>query len=234
MSTHNDGIKKGLLGCCTNWTKGKATSGRGRGRGSVAELVCMLSWHYDWEVSYQCGHCGIKWSILLTQNLPTSTVTVFVSVESNEHNSQNWLLQISAGVQNKLYTSYGDMLLGHIRRLEIQRQKHAWPNRIWYTCKYDVHFFFTGLFPISALVGTGVSEALDWLACQLGSPKAKKAVVAPVRESPVVEAADGTDSTPQRKDYCNRAYTAIKCLFKTSRTESWEHWDMSVDSVYTM
>lgn len=69
-------------------------------------------------------------------------------------------------------------------------------------------------------MGTGVSEALDWLACQLGSPKAKKAVVAPVRESPVVEAADGTDSTPQRKDYCNRAYTAIKCLFKTSRTES--------------
>ncbi|XP_064611899.1 ADP-ribosylation factor 1-like isoform X2 [Liolophura sinensis] len=78
------------------------------------------------------------------------------------------------------------------------------------------------VFPISALKGTGVSEALDWLACQLGSLQAKKAVVAPVRESPVLEAAssDETDRTPQRKDYCNRAYTAIKCLFKTSRTES--------------
>ena len=78
--------------------------------------------------------------------------------------------------------------------------------------------------PVSALTGQGLTEALDWLACQLGSVQAKKAVYSTVPPAaldeiprPLRESGDRLD---HGMDYCTRAYTAIKCLFfRTNRPQ---------------
>ena len=75
---------------------------------------------------------------------------------------------------------------------------------------------------MSAVSGDGLYHALDWLASQLGSVQAKKALVVPESKTPH-ELADHDDALEHGVDYCSRAYTAIKCLFlRTNRQEGHE------------
>ncbi|KAL5014323.1 hypothetical protein ScPMuIL_008593 [Solemya velum] len=84
------------------------------------------------------------------------------------------------------------------------------------------------LYGISAISGEGLYEALDWLALQLGSAQVKKtscseshAKKSQTAEAPcaIAKAESSCDDRFQhRTDYCNRAYSRIKCLFhKTNR-----------------
>ncbi|CAI9741518.1 ADP-ribosylation factor 1-like [Octopus vulgaris] len=91
-------------------------------------------------------------------------------------------------------------------KLSLKNLKHNW-----------------NIMPVSALTDQGLTEALDWLACQLGSVQAKKAVYSTVppapEEMPRMQRESG-DRLEHSMDYCSRAYTAIKCLFfRTSRTQ---------------
>ncbi|GAB1602239.1 ADP-ribosylation factor 3-like [Argonauta hians] len=92
-------------------------------------------------------------------------------------------------------------------KLSLKNLKHIW-----------------NIMPVSALTDQGLTEALDWLACQLGSVQAKKAVYsamppsAPEEEVPRMQR-ESSERLDHSMDYCTRAYTAIKCLFfRTSRT----------------
>ncbi|OWF45432.1 ADP-ribosylation factor 1-like [Mizuhopecten yessoensis] len=73
-------------------------------------------------------------------------------------------------------------------RLGLRQLKHTW-----------------NLFHVSALRGDGLTEALDWLAFQLGSEE--------IRKSVTPESEDKMDKALSGLPYCSRAYTAIKCLF---------------------
>ncbi|XP_014771265.2 ADP-ribosylation factor 1 [Octopus bimaculoides] len=91
-------------------------------------------------------------------------------------------------------------------KLSLKNLKHVW-----------------NIMPVSALTDRGLTEALDWLACHLGSVQAKKAVYSTVppapEEMPRMQRESG-DRLEHSMDYCSRAYTAIKCLFfRTSRTQ---------------
>lgn len=90
-------------------------------------------------------------------------------------------------------------------RLGLKHLKHQW-----------------NIMPVCALTGDGLNESLDWLACQLGSVQAKKALSG-VGYNPTtvqqdsVNTSDTTSDKPQHGiDYCTRAYSAIKCLFVRS------------------
>ncbi|KAK3593229.1 hypothetical protein CHS0354_012307 [Potamilus streckersoni] len=72
----------------------------------------------------------------------------------------------------------------------------------------------------SAVTGEGLTEAMDWLAVQLGSVQARKSLM-----TPASMVTDKPEELPvkleNRLDYCTRAYSAIKCLFtRPSKQES--------------
>lgn len=91
-------------------------------------------------------------------------------------------------------------------KLSLKNLKHNW-----------------NIMPVSALTGQGLTEALDWLACQLGSVQAKKAVystVPPALDEIPQPLRESGDRLEHGMDYCTRAYTAIKCLFfRTNRPQ---------------
>ncbi|PVD35571.1 hypothetical protein C0Q70_02534 [Pomacea canaliculata] len=97
-------------------------------------------------------------------------------------------------------------------RLGLQYLKHTW-----------------NIMPVSAVTGEGLYQALDWLCLKLGSTQARRAIAAPAEEenaqngetskNETETAAPETVDLQARRDYCSRAYSAIKCFFFRSNRQ---------------
>lgn len=88
---------------------------------------------------------------------------------------------------------------------------------------------FPDIMPVSAVTGEGLYQALDWLCLKLGSTQARRAIAAPAEEenaqngetskNETETAAPETVDLQARRDYCSRAYSAIKCFFFRSNRQ---------------
>ncbi|KAK6177126.1 hypothetical protein SNE40_015292 [Patella caerulea] len=98
-------------------------------------------------------------------------------------------------------------------KLGLKNLKHPW-----------------NILPVSGVKGDGLHGALDWLASKLGSASAKNQnkIAGPSigPTSDTEEISEEQDEAIAHRDYCSRAYSAIKCLFlRTNKNDSQDSLD---------